>query len=716
MNSMRKYSIGGIFTSLLLVFSIFTLLSISDVNAEEIISVNVNGYENSVIIELENESTSKIKTVRVWLGGDITFKSFKSEPGWGGGEYSDGKLVIFTATNTLNPSESVKFGLVTDEKVNAINWKAVDVDGETIDQGKTTVLEISQTDSSYAIEESKSLDDIKETGSALYGTKTFIPEKIRVGSDIRLAGNGFGPDKNLQLHLDDSMLKSVKTDAEGNFLTTISISDTQKVGTSEFIIKDESGNFQSSFLNIDEPKNRFLKSSSFEISNIPVEVRYDETLTLSGNASPQSAVIVAFENMDRVLEKTRVITTNANGEWIFEEAIDRTESVGEKYIIFQNNEHKTTKTLAIKSDFTVEISTTAARYNVGETISITGNSEPNTDTVIWIKDGFKRIVLYDIFTSDSNGSLSYEFDTYGALSAGTYTIIVKQQDGSDAALFGLGQYPTTSVVALMEKTNFALNSKAVLSIIGPPLSKISIAVLDTNDNIKLTDSLTVSSIGKNKYTIDLDGLSSGIYRAAVSSGGVQDAVKFSVGLEPGSGDISIVTTRETYSPGDSILIIGQTGKNARLTITLFEPSGKVSSQTETFSDAAGNFSTEEIGVPSDAELGVWKITAQSRLDSNSVDIKVSTPSNKGITLEIEESEFSIGDVITIKGTALSDQNRVYIEIINESGEVVVTLETPVTSDSTFAVPWTITGGLDAGVYTIEVHDSENSDSHEILIL
>ena len=58
MNSMRKYSIGGIFTSLLLVFSIFTLLSISDVNAEEIISVNVNGYENSVIIELENESTS----------------------------------------------------------------------------------------------------------------------------------------------------------------------------------------------------------------------------------------------------------------------------------------------------------------------------------------------------------------------------------------------------------------------------------------------------------------------------------------------------------------------------------------------------------------------------------------------------------------------------------------------------------------------------------
>ena len=55
----------------------------------------------------------------------------------------------------------------------------------------------------------------------------------------------------------------------------------------------------------------------------------------------------------------------------------------------------------------------------------------------------------------------------------------------------------------------------------------------------MTDSITVSSIGKNKYTIDLDGFSSGVYRAAVSSTNIQDSVKFSVGLEPGSGDISL---------------------------------------------------------------------------------------------------------------------------------------------------------------------------------
>ena len=87
MNNMKKYSVGGIFVSFLLVFSVFTLLSISEVNAEEIISVNADGYQNTVIIEFDNNGSSKIKTIRIWAGGEVIFTSFKSEPGWGGGKY-----------------------------------------------------------------------------------------------------------------------------------------------------------------------------------------------------------------------------------------------------------------------------------------------------------------------------------------------------------------------------------------------------------------------------------------------------------------------------------------------------------------------------------------------------------------------------------------------------------------------------------------------------
>ena len=715
MNSMRRYSTSGIFTSVLLVFSIFTLLSISEVNAEEVISVNAVSYENAIIIEFENESASKIKTIRMWISGEKSFKSFKTELGWSGGKYSDGKLLIFTVTDTLNPGESVKFGLTTNQKVFAINWKALDQNEQSIDTRKTHIQEIDPTTSSFAEEESKAIEEVKETGGALYGSKKFIPEKFRVGSDVRLAGYGFGSEKNLKLYLDDTMVKSVETDKQGNFLTTISIPETYKVGTSEFIIKSESGNFQSTNINIEESENRFLKTAKFEVNDIPAEVRLDELLTISGNAYPQSAIILAFENNDRVLEKVRVITASASGEWIFEERIDQNDNIGEKYVIFKNNKDKTTKNLTIKSGDLIEISSSAIRYNLGETVSITGTSEPNKSTTIWIKDQDKKIVLFDITTSDASGNLNYEFVTDDTFSTGTYTAVVKQEDGLDAALFGIGQYPSTNIIVLMEKTNFILDSKAVLSIIGPVSSKISITVLDTNDNVKLTDSVTTTSSGKIKYIMDLDSLSAGVYRAAVSTTNIQDSVKFSIGLEPGSGAISLTTTKDNFSPGESILLIGNTGNNARLTITLFDPSGNISSQTEIFSDSTGAFSTDDIGIPANGVLGNWKITAHSRLDSKSVDINVSVPTSKGITIQIEETVFGIGDTIMIKGIAISDVSRLEVEIINQSDQVVVELGTPITSDGTFSLPWTIPSGFDTGTYTITVTDNVNTDSFEIFV-
>jgi len=706
---------GGIFISVLLVFSIFTLLSISEVNAEEIISVNAISYENTIIIEFENESTYKIKTIRMWLGGDKSFESFKTEPGWGHGNFYDGRLLVFTSTNMLKPGESVKFGLTTIEKVNAINWKALDQNENEIDTRKTSTQEISQTISSYVEEEGKTIEEVKEGGGDLYGSKKFIPEKIRAGSDIRLIGNGFGSEKNLKLYLDNTILKSVKTDEQGNFLTTISIPETYKVGTSEFFIKDEYENFQSSNIYIEESKNRFLKTEKFEVNNIPAQVRLGELLTISGTAYPQSAIILAFQSNDRVLEKVRVVTANANGEWIFEEVIDQNQIVGEKYVIFKNNQDKTTKNLTIKSGNLIEISASAVRYNLGETVSITGTSEPNKSTTIWVKDQTKKITLFDIITTDGSGNLNYEFVTDDTFSTGTYTVIVKQEEGSDAAVFGIGQYPSTRIVVLVEKTNFALNSKAILSIVGPPSSKLSIAILDSNDNLKISDSITTSSLGKSKYVLDLADLSAGVYRAAVSATNIQDSVKFSIGLEPGSGAISLATTSENYSPGESILVLGNTGNNARITITLLDPSGNISSQTEIFSDANGNFSTEDIGIPSNGVLGNWKITAHSRLDSKTVDINVSVPTAKGITIQIEEAEFSIGDTIMIVGMAVSDASRLEIQIINQSDQVIVSLATSITSDDTFFLPWIVPSGFDTGIYTIRVTDNVNTDSFEIFI-
>ena len=708
---MKKYSICCIFASLL-VFSISTLFLISEVNAEEVISVNASGYKNTIIIEFENNSESKIKTVRMWPGGDVTFHSFKSEPGWGGGKHSEGKLLIFTGTNTLNPGESVKFGLTTSERVDGMNWKVLSSNDNTIESGKISIQIISETESSFIKDESEEVQMAKEDGGDLYGTKKFIPQQIRVGSDIRLVGNGFPPTENLKLYLDNTLIKSIQTDEQGNFLTTISIPNDQNIGTSEFVLKDESENVQTTNINIKESNNRFLKSSNFAVNEIPAEVLYEDKLTISGSAHPQSAVVLLFEDMDRTLEKIRVITTDSNGDWSYEETIDRTENLGEKYVIIKNDENKTTKNLMVKSGNLIEVSTSAVRYNQGDIVSLTGASEENETITIWVRDEDKKIIIYDIFTPEPSGEINYQFNT-NEFSSGTYTITIKQGDKTDGTIFGIDKYPAPTLIALLDKSNFSLNSKSILGIVGPPSTNLSIKILDSNDNIKTTDSVTTSSSGKIKHTIDFSDLSSGIYRAVVSTSNIQDSVKFSVGLEAGSGDISLITTKNTFSPGESILIIGNTGADSRLTITLKDPNNNVTSEIETFSDTVGNFSTDEIGIPSNGELGTWQIYVYSRLDTKTVDINVNVPLEKSLTLELEETEFSIGDTVVIKGIGYSDTSRLTITITDSVGEIAATLETPITADGTFSVPWVIPNNIGTGIFTLTVFDNENSDSVEI---
>ncbi len=112
MNDMRTHSKYVILASLIL--SILTTFSISEIQAAENIVVEAKSFENTIIIEFTNgeENTSNVKTVKIWLGEDNSFKSFKSEPGWGGGKYTDGQLLIFTASDLLKPGRIAVRNLV----------------------------------------------------------------------------------------------------------------------------------------------------------------------------------------------------------------------------------------------------------------------------------------------------------------------------------------------------------------------------------------------------------------------------------------------------------------------------------------------------------------------------------------------------------------------------------------------------------------------------
>ena len=718
MNNMQVHLKYVILVSLIL--SIFTIFSISEVQAAENISVNAKSFGNTIIIEFKNgeEDTQNIKTVKIWLGTENSFKSFKSDSGWGGGKYSDGQLLVFTATNPLKPGESVKFGVITDKKASSINWRVLDENDPAVSLGSGNVSpqEISQK-SPIIEEDTKMIEEIKETGKSLYGTKKFIPEKLRVDSNTRLVGNGFNSGQTLQFYLDNISLKSVKTDEQGNFITTLHIPDTVKTGTSEFIIKNEFGDLQTTNVNISESKNRFLRQTSeLEITDIPREIRLEDKMTISGNGPPLTTIILSINNEQGALEKIRVIDINTNGKWAYEENITTDELLGTKTYLLKNGVNHILREIEFKSDKLLNISTAATRYNPEDTIVFTGSGIPNKDLTLFVKDPNGKIIHFDIMKLNTSGNIQYEFTTDNTFETGTYVLITRHENESDAHLFGIGQYPTTKIVVLTDKTNYigTGSSTAFINVVGPPSTSLLLTVIDPSDNSKLSDTLTTNAAGEHRYELDMTGYATGVYQVVVSKANLQDSTKFAVGVQTGSGDISLTPPKQSYLPGEQIVISGQTEQsNSILTVSLINPSGNTATKIEIFSDNSGSFSTDLLGIPTTGEIGNWKIVVSSKLDTAENIIVVSDTMGLGLSLQIEKTEYQVGETISIKGTAPTAVSYVIITISNNSQGVIAELETPLTGDGSFSLPWIIPTDLQFGMYIIEVSDNTNTDSVQI---
>ena len=631
MNYMKVQSKSSFFIVTLLILSFFTSFTILDVNAIEDISVSAKSFENTIIIEFKNgENSLKIKTINIWLASGDSFKSFKTESGWNGKTYGDGQGLTFSTSDMLNPGESVKFGAITDKKVSAINWKIVDENENEVGPAKTEIVEISQT-LIITEEEEMEVEGIQQTGEDLYGTKKFIPENLRTGSNIRLVGDGFGPDQTLQFYLNEELLKSTKSNLQGNFITTIRIPDTVDVGINQFKIINEFGSSQVSSIIINEQKNRLIKAGEsiqeFKITHIPESVDLDGTLSISGVGHPTTAVLITIKNED-VLETIQVTEIGVNGEWNFQKTLDSDDNLGERTIIIKNNFKKISNNVEFVTDELFSVTAFTTTTDLGDAIVLTGTAQPNKDLTLLIKNPDDDIIRFDIIKIDESGKIRYEFARHESFNAGTYVLTATQDQQTHISLFTLGGNSFDRIITYLDKMNFQTNSQAKLTILGPPATELTIDVFDPSDIKTFTKSIKTNSIGTKTITLDLTGYTSGVYRAVTANTSYQDTSKFSVGLSAGSGVITFSSTKTYYSPGDGILILGNTvNGNALLTISLISPSGEYVNQIEIFTDRDGAFTTETLGIPVNATSGMWKIKVHSGLDHKQIEINVAANSS-----------------------------------------------------------------------------------------
>ena len=612
----------GMLASVLLVLTLFTIFSLPEAAAADTISASTKGLSNTIILEIINNenNTSNIKTINVWVSTDNSFKSFKVEPGWTGNEKANGQMIVFSASKALNPGESVKFGLITDKKTSGINWKAIDENGNTIDKKKAKVQEI--TESPIIFEKETETGQTQEFKKSAETTLKIFPEKIRIDSHVRLVGTGFDSNQLLQLYINDILFETILADNQGNFKTTITIPPSLGIGVSNFVIIDEFSNTTTTEVKIEEQLNRFLDTElNFGVTSFNQKVKADDTFSVSGSAPPNTGVILTFKNEGGVIEKYRVVNVDSKGVWNFGEVIGADVALGKKTILFQNLTMKLEHSLTIKSTSLINITPQKTQYDPGNTITFIGEAEPNSNLEIIIKNQDRIIIHTDDMMVDATGKVNYEFPTDTGFEHGTYIIIINQGDSSYASLFGVGTPSSQQLIITMNKLNFKTTTNAIINIVGPPLTKISILVTDQSGNEELTSSVTTDLTGHGHGVLNLNSFSAGVYTAIALKGNLQDTTKFSVGLTTGSGQITFSSTKDVYAPGDRVLILGKTGSNSILVISLIDPQNNTIRTQEIFSDSNGQFSNT-FRIPIDAETGIWKIEITSRLDHADTEFNV----------------------------------------------------------------------------------------------
>ncbi len=708
LKNMNKSSSRGILLSISLLLSITLFTIPSNVYGEEVTVKSVS-LEETTILELTNDSGENVNSLRIWLGSNFSFESFKTEKGWIGEKTPQG-VIVFTSSESIDPGESVKFGVKTDKSNSGINWKAVNSSNVQIATGKSIADELSSV-----VENTETNQDSENTEKGISDESTFkiIPDKPNVGSTIRVTGDNFGTSEEFNFYVGTKKIGTFETDEKGHFMTTMKIPNEQKAERTDFKIKDKDGEERKISLRIGISDNQIPTSQNIPltIKGIPEIMHRGDFLEISGTAPAGSAITSTVKNEEGEIFGTRTAEVDRVGNWELAEPIivPSDMAFGKYTATITDGRNEITKVWTVESDKKIIITPTSIKFEPGETMEFSGTALPNKLIEIILKDPLGKEVVSDIIQVDNSGSIKFEFPTSQNTPEGTYTLISTQDKNKEFSYAGLGQRPIIPVNIEFDKLSYKIGDTAVITIAGKASEIISLLIIDPSDKpIGDSVSITLQPDGRAVHSVSLKGFSSGVYNAVISKGSTQSSEVFTVGLQTGSGVVKINTTKSDYRPGDSILILGNTAPNVLLTIAMIDPEGNEIKSKETFSNKDGKISENTFRIPTEAMGGIWKINAKSGSNFDSIEIEVHATNQEGMIVQVDAGIDIPGYGKTINIHVLGAQQSVGIEIVAIDGEIIEELSFPASNEGEINQPWVIPKDTEPGTYTIKVSDAFNS--------
>ena len=676
--------------------------------AEEVITVKSTALDTSSILELENNRGNdfNINSVRIWLGEDNSFKSFKTEKGWTGKFEVGGKVLVFSPQTSIKPGESVKFGIKTNSENPIINWKALDSAGQVI-QSAATATKQSDTERIPQITKPK----IVAINDNSYFK--FIPEKPSVGSDFRIIGESFIPNQNIKLYIANQMVKTINIDGDGKFISTATVPDSLTAERTDFVLRDSGGTEKSLSMRLSDAQNRQISSDvKISIDFTPKSVKRGDTIQMTGNATPDITLTLTSTDKNNKILNISTISTGYDGKWRFDNMFPTDLALGKTTIEITDGKSTIVRNFDVVSSQLINISSLQTRYEVGDTIEFAGSAIPSNEISLIVEDPAGVEVFSESFKVDSSGNIVFNVDTIIGFIEGTYILHAYQGSESAISVVGIGVQPQEVLVVSSGQVNYSAGSDIDLIIRGQPHKTVSIVVIDESDKQKISDSIELDDNGNYTYYIESDEIGTGAFTVEVRHGVSRGSTVFTIGLSTGTGIIEFQTIKDEYRLGDQILIIGKTGNSVILTVSIIDPTGSVIREFDTFTDRIGTFKVDNFKIPSNGRTGDWiiKIGNNANIVEKSFSVVELTDMIQ-VNLDKDDRIYRNGDMMAISGKNAIVGSSITIIITDLNGtKVTPDLFISVTSTGEFYTIWQVPKNIEPGIYDVYVNDDTNDAS------
>jgi len=455
------------------------------------------------------------------------------------------------------------------------------------------------------------------------------------------------------------------------------------------------------------------------MDNTEENVKRGDTVPILGMATPGKTLTIVTKSIDNNVITTEIVKTKTNGEWNSDLIFPPNLELGQVFFEITDGDSVVTRTFVVESAKIIDVKPLQQRYEPTETVGFSGKAMPNEDLEVIVEDPTGAEIYSTVISVGSDAQISFSIPTERSAMKGTYVVFLNQGDIEEVELFGLGELPTSKIIVKPAQLNFPGNTNATFTIKGPAGVNIPLIIIDDSDNEKLSDIVSIGPDGKGIFETSLVGWSSGVYSIDLRHANARASEVFAIGMTTGSGDITMKSVKDSFKPGEGILIMGNTGPNSLLSISLVDTAGITVKKVDAFSDKNGLFVSDKLRIPANAVTGNWNIIIKSGGNYAEQEITIGQEiEGMVVYIDSKQTEFRLNEILQIKGTGAAVSHSIKIDIIKPNGESLT--DEPfymvATSDGSFSLTWQVPTDIESGDYTITATDGNNEASTTMRIL